>query len=464
MIALPQRVKTAFLKLKRANSKYIEIKHINNYFFVYQSTSRWDREKKRPIKIPTYIGRITNAGIFVPIKRRKIRSNVQQANLQTVQETLDTKQKTLETAIKDERKYKHEPTLLTALSMNGRIPMSVLGKMVGIKETAVSTQVKKLVAKYGIKYIAEIDVTKFGYTRFLISVKFIDQIPNVSELKGIFSQEPHIQLVLLTKGDVDLIIHALAESGEKVTALIYRLRTKIGYRAIWNTAPVFEDYGHILLREEFIDSISNKMLKREYAVLKELIKNGNVEFSEIDKLYNFDKGRSQYSYHKLRENGVIKRITISMQTLPIKYIAIIFGDVIDFKLFSDNRDKIFKDMISDSTTQINRYIAVDDTTSPAGLVLYLPIFKDGDLEATVENLSQVNLGINIRTNVVTSILVGNFCYRNFDNAYSIQHEVLVKTYKFKQLPKINYEETGRSKRERIKYTSDIRGLTRFRQI
>ncbi len=459
MIALPQRVKTAFLKLKRANSKYIEIKHINNYFFVYQSTSRWDREKKKPVKIPTYIGRITNAGVFVPIKRRKIRSNVQQANLQTVQQALDTKQKTLETAIKDERKYKHEPTLLTALSMNGRIPMSVLGKMVGIKETAVSTQIKKLVAKYGIKYIAEIDITKFGYTRFLISVKFIDQIPNVSELKGIFLEEPQIQLVLLAKGDFDLIVHAIAENSEKVTALVYRLRTKIGYRAIWNTAPVFEGYGYIPLREEFIDSISNKLLKREYAVLKELTKNGNVGFSEIDKLYGFDKGRAQYSYHRLREKGIIKRVTISMQTLPIKYIAAIFEDIVDFKLFSDNRDKIFKDMVSDGTTQINKYISVYDTSNPAGLVLYLPVFKDGNLEANIENLSPVNLGINIRTNIITSVLIGNFCYRNFDNAYSIQHDILVKEYKIKRLPKVNYEETGRSKRERVGYTSDIRGLT-----
>ena len=70
----------------------------------------------------------------------------------------------------------------------------------------------------------------------------------------------------------------------------------------------------------------------------------------------------------------------------------------------------------------------------------------------------MNLGVNFRTYIVTSILLGDLCYRNFDNAYSLQEEALFKEHKIKPIPKIDYEETGRAKKERIKYDKDIRGL------
>ncbi len=459
MIALPRRVKSTFLRLKEANSQYIEIKHIKKYFFVYQSTSRWDKERKKPVKVPLYMGRITDGGRFVQAKKRKPRSAIQQQVVQTTEPELDKGQKTLEATVREEKRYKHEPQILTALSMNGRISMSVLGKMIGLKETSMASQIRKLENRYKIKYIAEIDTAKLGYTRFLITVNFLDQVPKTEELKEIFSQEPLIQLVLVTKGsDYDLIIYALAKDSGDITALVYKLRTKIDYKSIWNTAPIFEGYGYIQIREEFIDTLKDKLLKREYAVLKEFNKNGNIDFTEIDRLYEFDRGRSQYSYYKLKERGVIKRITISMQDLPIKYIAVIFEDIVDFRLATNNRSKIFKEIISESTTQTNKYLSVDDTSNPAGLVACLPVFRDGELESTVENMAPDTLGIKIRAYITTSILLGNFCYRNFDNNYSAQQNVLVKDYKLKPVPKLNYEETVRTKKEHVKYIKDIRGL------
>ncbi|MGD0729436.1 MAG: winged helix-turn-helix transcriptional regulator [Candidatus Micrarchaeaceae archaeon] len=461
MINLPSRVKAEFLRLKKRNTLYLEIKHIKNYYFVYQSTSRWDKEKKKPIKIPSYLGRITNDGKFIQGKKKKPKELPKELinTMQSIQEERQTK---LERIVTDPKKYKHESKILTALSMNGRIPMSVIGKMIGLKETAVSNQVKKLEKKYDIKYLAEIDTSKLGYLQFLITVKFTENFPKTEELNNILSKEPLIQLVLLTKGtNFDIAICALAENSHEIVALVFKLRTKLNYKAIWDTAPIFEDYGTIQLREEFIELLRNKLLVREYAVLKELSKNGKVDFSEIDRLHNFDKGRSQYSYYRLKEKGIIKRVTISIQNLPIKYIAMIFEDIIDFKLFIERKDKTLKDIISESNTQINKYLLVDDTTSPAGIVLYFPVFRDGDLEDTIEQITSINLGVNTRTYIITSILLGNFCYRNFDNYYSVQYKTLVDDYSEKEITtKTYYEETGRIKKEKNKYATDIRGLDR----
>ncbi len=325
MIALPRRVKAAFLRLKKANAQYIEIKHIKDYFFVYQSTSRWDKVRKKPVKVPLYIGRITNAGQFIAAKKRKPRNLSPERENQLVVEhpALDSGQKTLETTIREEKKYKHEPMLLRALSMNGRISMSVLGKMIGLKETAVSLQVKKLEKRYGIKYLAEIDVTKFGYTQFLVTVKFLGDSPKIEVLREILSKDARVQLGLMTKGDFNLVIYALAKDSAEINTVVARLREKINYRSIWITSPLQEGYGFVPLRPEFLDLLKDKLLTREYAILKELTDNGKIDFSEIDRKYGFDKGRSQYSYYKLKEQGIIKRITISMQNLSIKYVGII---------------------------------------------------------------------------------------------------------------------------------------------
>lgn len=459
MIALPHRVKTVFLRLKKQSSQYVEIKHIKDYFFVYQATSRWDKERKKPIKVPLYLGRITNAGEFIPAKKKKPRTNIQPLLPVIEKPFLDEGQQKLEAIVREERKSKHESALLTALSMNGRISMSVLGKMVGLKETAVSSQVKKLERKYGIRYMAEIDTAKLGYLQFLITVKFTEDLPNIEELKNILSKEPLFQLVLVTKGaDFDIAICALAKNSEEIVALVFELRKKLNYKGIWNTAPIFEDYGTIQLREEFIELIKDKLLVREYSVLKEFVKNGKVDFSEIDRLYKFDKGRSQYSYYKLKEKGIIKRVTISMHNLQIKYVAMIFEDIIDFKLFVEGKDKTLRSIIAESNTPINKYLLVDDTTNPAGLLFYLPVFRSGELENTIDQIASVNLGVNTRTYIITSILVGDFCFRNFDNYNSLQYKILVDDYAEKSKAKVNYEETGRIKKEKGKYTKDIRGV------
>jgi DNA-binding Lrp family transcriptional regulator len=459
MIELPARVRAAFLRLRKENGRYIEIKHIKNYFFVYQSTSRWDRERKKPVKVPLYIGRITNSGEFIKAKSRKPRIGTNSAGAVPEQQpTQDDNQRRLDVRQGGEKRYRHESTLLTALSMNGRMPLSVLGKMIGLKETAILSQVKKLERRYGIKYVAEIDTVELGYIQFLVTVKFIDQIPKIDELKTALTEDARVQLALMARGEFDLIMYVLAKSIREMAYLVVELRKKIDYKSIWNTVPVFEDYGFIPVRDEFVDSLKNSLLTREYAVLKELNRNGKVDFTDIDKKYGFDNGRSQYSYHKLRERKIIKRITISMQNLPIKYIATIFEDIVDTKQFRMNRKIVLQDIIDSTPDQIDRYLLVDDTFNPQGIVLYLPVLGDGYLESTTERLIAMDTGTNNRTMMITSILVGNFCYRKFDNVYSTQQEALVKEYNMPQLPKVDYEQTGRTKKERNRYKSDIRGL------
>ncbi len=457
MITLPKRVKAAFLRLKRASRGYLEIKHTKGYFFVYQSTSRWDKEKKKPIKVPLYIGRITNAGQLIRAKRKKPRGAIPQQGIKAEQPKAESP-KSPEIAAAEERPYKHERQILRILSMNGRISMPVIGKMVSLRETAVSSQIKKIEKKYSISYIPEIDTTKLGYIQFLITMEFLDEIPNVEELRNVLAQEKRVQIAFLTKGDFHLVIYVLARNSAEINSVVINIRKKLHCKSISITAPIEEDYGFIPLRQEFIELLKDELLVRDYAVLKEFVSNSKIDFSEIDRKYGFDKGRSQYSYHKLRERGIIKRITISLESLPIRYIGLIVSTIIDQAGFTQDREKILSNIISESNHKLNKYILVNDVVSPSGIVFYLPVFNFGDLESTAEEILRLNPGIRVKTLIVTNILVGKFCFRNFDNAYSIQEEILAKEYNEKPKPKVNFEETGREKKKRTKYDTDIRGL------
>ncbi|MGI0060192.1 MAG: hypothetical protein ACREBJ_10545 [Nitrosotalea sp.] len=192
-------------------------------------------------------------------------------------------------------------------------------------------------------------------------------------------------------------------------------------------------------------------------MLRELDKNGKIDFTEIDKRYNFDRGRSQYTFYKLKETGVIKRITISMRKLPIKYIGIVFKTIVNGSKFREGRQNSISDLLEESKTQINKYIFVNDTFSPDGSILYMPVFNYDDLDKQIEKLSDMNLGIKLTSLAVTNIVLGDFSYRKFDNTYSEQQEILEKEYNIPKKERINYEESGRKKKTNQDFGLDIRG-------
>ena len=70
-----------------------------------------------------------------------------------------------------------ENRILTTLSMNGRATLKFIGKQIGLTKHPTYRRVRQIEEKYGIKYIAEIDVKKLGYLSFLVLIKFLGKIP-----------------------------------------------------------------------------------------------------------------------------------------------------------------------------------------------------------------------------------------------------------------------------------------------
>ena len=55
-----------------------------------------------------------------------------------------------------------------------------------------------------------------------------------------------------------------------------------------------------------------------------------------------------------------------------------------------------------------------------------PVLKDEDMQNIEIELSETVKGVKSDSLVIESILIGNICYRKFDNIYSDQYLSLVK--------------------------------------
>ena len=310
--------------------------------------------------------------------------------------------------------------------------------------------------KYGIKYIPEIDVSKFGYFGYMAFVKFRDKMPQLEEILKALESESRIQLVLLTSGEYDLIIYFLSNDHKDVAYFIFKLRSAsifAYYPSDWYLTPHYTA-NFIPLRDNFFELLKNKiwhrtkntrklesgdLTEREFNVLRELNKNGAINFTELDAKYKQGAGASRYTYLKLKEQGILKRLTISMNNLPIKYHSVFFTSSFYGVKFNKTRPNLLLDIIKDGPI-INKYVQISEIGIPSGVMLVMPIFNDGDLKKTEDYIEKKVKWITFKKLVVTDIPIGSFAYRRFDKMYTNQYKVLVEDYGLlKAQDKVDYE-------------------------
>ncbi len=459
---LPGKVAAALEKL-RADSPpppYIILRKIHGGYYVYKDLISKDKVKGKKRLSSEYIGRITDDGVFI---KRAITKDDELENARAVIEARGGK------VILPERTEVAEPAkilspdridneILTILSMNARATLPFIAKRVGLSVSAVDNRIRHLEKRYGIKYIAEINIEKLGYLKFIILVRFLDKVPSALEIKRALESEPLVQLVMtLSGGDYQLMMYVLAKSNDEVNTLAVNLQNNdalINYSAEWFITPFRETYNFVPLRSEFMDTLNigpqkldpletkvprkkKEILNREFAVLKELNNNGVINFTEIDEKYGFDKGRSQYSYHTLLTSGLLKRTTITLQGLGVRYLAVVFLKAVYPKIYLHTREQLLENIIEETSSIINKYILVGDIGMPYGSVLISSVVMKEDLEGIEIGLSKIR-GTAFQIEISSNVLIGKVCQRKFDNLYSRQTDRLIADYGHKMMEKDTY--------------------------
>lgn len=458
MLVLPDKVKVTLDNLKKEYKFFVSLKKINNRYYLYRQTTAWNKEKKKLKVISTYLGRILDNGAFIKkeITKEDELENAKAIILARGGKVIFPQTDKLENlSLSDVDPI--EKKIITTLSMNSRSASGLIEMQTGMKRSTIYTKIKQLEKKYGIFYTTEINIHKFGYFRFLVMAKFIDKKPSPEEIFNAVQNEPKIQLVTILNGRYDLLMYVLAESNEAIADLVIKIRkTSLSkYPTEWYIDSFAEGFNSVKVRDEFIDELKGKFNTKEYLVLKELNKNSVLPFTEIDRICNFDKGRSQYAYYRLFQEKKIIRTTIFMSKPPVKYIGIIFLYLIDYQKFISNRMKILQNIMSDTPSILNQYLLTGDIGIPKGIILFLPILKEGDLEDAKSKIDKLNLGARIETSIITNIILGQFLYRKLDVNYSRQYEVLVEQYHLPTVKRIDYKNMNKEASEDTKLELEL---------
>lgn len=450
----------AFGRLRGESAGRVYLKLINGKHYVYRESGTWDKERKRARVKSEYLGRILDDGTYI----KKISSygdEFERAKALILERggKVVWPEKIGETALPEQINLSASGTdakLLMAMSMNARASFAAMGRLAGLSPSAAYSRVKNLEKRYGIKYTAEVDLDKLGYITYLVLIKFQKEVPGLESLKAAMAKDSRIQLAFLTKGEYDLIIFLLTEKGDEGGFNLYKTRELIfpDYDARWYRAPVYITYNFIPLREEFFEIFKERIWKRskenpkppegsishgEYCILYELVKNGVIDFSEIDRKYGFDKGMAQYTYHRLKEKQIIKRITISMTNLPLKYLAVLYMENTNDKKWEEAKSKLLEHIIKETDMPTDHYALVGDAGTPNGSIFVVPIFREEDLGKAEEDLRSTIRDSRVTTSIVAGTVVNAPCFRKFDKTYSTQHKRLVISHGHSSQSKIRYE-------------------------
>lgn len=444
MKTLPERIEKALEKIRKESKHYVDIKIINGRAYVYESTSIWDKKGKSIKKITKYIGRITESGEFIASRPRDPQLSaavVKEPELEA--ERPKEAQKTVPEVRAEMGKYDAE--ILTELSADGRITLPQLGKKIGLSPTGAEWQRNNIEKRYGVKYIAEIDLDKLGYLTYVIFIKFSEKMPPINEIRRELEKEKSVQLALLTQGEYDIVIYIVLPQHGNTLWEFYNIRGRIfaHYDMKLYAAPFYSTYSFIPLRDSFFDMLSEKVwvrnknqprpqgeyiMRREYVVLRELNSDGAMDFTKIDSKYNLPEGSARYTYHKLLDDGIIKRITIAMDNIHLKYISLIMLQKVNHAKYMKDREMVLRHIIqNDFKRIINKYAIEGDIKVPEGIFFILPVLEEADYESSSDTLGKIS-GMSMVNMIATSVLVGRLCYRRLDEKFTVQHEILKNRY------------------------------------
>jgi len=356
-----------------------------------------------------------------------------------------------------------ERRVLTALAMNGLISGKLLCKAASLGPKVAAKGMRDTARKFRLRYTAELDINKLGYLSYIAMVKFDvrddEEPPSAEELKVAVEKQPMVQLAMTTRGDYDLVMFLLARNDDELRSDIYKLRSAMApeQRSYWNIAPFFTTYGFIPIRDRFFDMLKERvwrpakgqrtpnedqMFRREWAVLREVCADGSINMSEVDKKYDFDKGRAGYTLGQLTAKGVIKRIT-AIEELPIHSDILLVANVNQTE-WEGGRAQILNDIIEGSERPTSKYVIVGDITLPGGGLYVIPSYKydylgeRSGIEETAESFGERFEGAEVKALEIEKVLIGRLPYRLFDPGHTNQYKILVDEYNEKRVEKIDY--------------------------
>ena len=138
---------------------------------------------------------------------------------------------------------------------------------------------------------------------------------------------------------------------------------------------------------------------------------------------------SEAAYEDLmNEEGknAILRPTLLANSINKRYDGIILTVINNDTKFIESRDNHRKYIINEPNKFISRFSYICDIETPDGIFYMFPVLSDGDMQNIERELSSTVKGVKFDSLIVERAIIGDACYRKFDNLYSDQYLSLVK--------------------------------------
>ena len=431
---LPTSVEKTLKELKRKYRYSIVINTINGRYYAYEATTKSIGSTGNK-SFNLYLGRIKENGEFVEANHRK-----RETRVRTLDESIKLKssEDPMSKVLHPDEK---DTAILEELSNDGRKPLAEIAKKIGMSTTSVKYRLERLEKTYGIRYTIDIGPRPFGFFRFVALVKFIGDKPSIESMKKVLEGVPTVQFAATLKGSYDMFMYLFAENTQALENKLYEIRSNPVFsrsKAKWSISYITYSYGYVPIREEFIESLKERvwhrtketprkkpgmMTYREYTILKELNRNGREDFASLDRKFGLDPGATQYTYRTLIEKGIMKRVTICMERVPLHYNALLVCSQTDIQGFNIHRREFLTYEIEGTETPTNRFALVGDIGSPHGMLFVAPIYDTGigSLEKEISNMLH---GAEIESSIISEIILGNLGHRKIAAENTIQYSII----------------------------------------
>jgi len=438
---LPQKVKDKLTELGKKSKHSVQIQVVKGKYYAYECSNVYDKGRSKWKSVALYLGKIDEDGKFTKAGYR--------TSPRTDAGSLDELiQKNAIYNSSDPMKILTHPDdvdkkILEKISTDGRATISEISKYAKVSRSKAQRRLHRLESIYKIRYTIDFAPRPFELFRFYALVKFRGNIPDIERMKKVLGKYPLIQTVALLKGDYDLFIYVLASNTAYLEDLIYEIRRNkvfAEYDSDWIISYITQSYGFIPFRDRFFAAINDRvwhktketprrpermLMEREFNVLYELNKNGRIDFNEIDKRHNMHSGAAHYTYYKLLNKKIIRRITITMDSLPSKYVSLLLANQVNMREFDKEKRQYFKYILEDTQSPTNKFALIGDMGAPYGLLSIFPVFEDSDIQR-IENAFRSLFGnsVELKTIIIAHLLIGNIGLRRLDSRESIQYKLL----------------------------------------
>jgi Lrp/AsnC family transcriptional regulator, leucine-responsive regulatory protein len=225
---------------------------------------------------------------------------------------------------------KKDSRILTELMINSRIPISRLGKKVGLSREVVNYRLEKLKKdKIILGFYAIVNTEYLGYNTHTCFF----------QLKGVNKEKEKEIIENLKKNDFitylgptigkwnvvfDLLVKDRKQLEEKIKEIIKNISSNLENYLIINTGAEKESFPTKILGVKKYIAYSEskegvKLDKTDLKILELLSENSRIEYKEISKKINLTGNAIKYRIKNLENNGIIQGYTISIDVRKFDY-------------------------------------------------------------------------------------------------------------------------------------------------